>query len=108
MIVYEVTATVESAISADYRTWLQTHVEEILALPGFVDAVIERQLDVDEAQHERWCVRYRLQAQHALDDYLRDHAPRLRAEGVARFGARFSAQRRVLREDARLSTPTPR
>jgi hypothetical protein len=32
----------------------------------------------------------------ALDDYLREHAPRMRAEGIARFGDRFRAERRVL------------
>ena len=35
--------------------------------------------------------------QDALDEYLRDHAPRLRGDAMARFGGRFEAQRRVLR-----------
>jgi hypothetical protein len=43
-------------------------------------------------------VQYRLIDAAALEAYLRDHAPRLRADGVARFGERFRAQRRVLRE----------
>jgi hypothetical protein len=41
-------------------------------------------------------VRYRLRDRAALDDYLRDHAPRMRAEGLARFGDAFRAQRRVM------------
>ena len=32
----------------------------------------------------------------AFDAYLRDHAPAMRADGVARFGTRFRAERRVL------------
>lgn len=32
----------------------------------------------------------------ALGAYLRDHAPAMRAEGVARFGDRFGATRRVM------------
>ena len=35
----------------------------------------------------------------ALDDYLREHAPRLRAEGLERFGEEgVRIRRRVLRE----------
>lgn len=42
------------------------------------------------------CTRYRLADRAAVDAYLRDHAPRLRADGIARFGGRFHATRRVL------------
>ena len=42
------------------------------------------------------CVQYALKDQAAFDDYLRDHAPRLRADGMARFGDRFQASRRML------------
>ena len=68
-----------------------------LILPGFIDA---RAFDVvDPAAEGRVgiCVQYRLRDQAALQDYLERHAPRLRAEGIARFGGRFNASRRVLR-----------
>ena len=42
------------------------------------------------------CVQYTLRDRASLDAYLRDHAPRMRAEGEARFGGRFRASRRVL------------
>ena len=44
----------------------------------------------------RRIVQYRLRDQAALDAYLRDQAPRMRAHGVERFGDRFTAGRRVL------------
>lgn len=40
---------------------------------------------------------YVLRDAAALDAYLHEHAPRMRADGVARFGDRFRASRRVLR-----------
>jgi hypothetical protein len=43
-------------------------------------------------------VQYRLRGADALAAYLRDHAPRLRADGIARFGERVRASRRVLHE----------
>ena len=41
-------------------------------------------------------MQYALVDAAALDGYLCEHAPRLRAEGVSRFGDRFRAQRRIL------------
>ena len=38
--------------------------------------------------------------QQPLHAYLRDHAPRMRAEGVARFGDGVRARRRSLRPAA--------
>jgi hypothetical protein len=42
------------------------------------------------------CAQYRMRDSDALDAYLRDHAARMRADGVARFASGFSAERRVL------------
>jgi len=47
------------------------------------------------------CTQYRLRDAASLADYLREHAPRLRADGVARFGDAFRAERRVLELAAR-------
>lgn len=98
-IVYEVNVDLDAAIGRDYRAWLDAHVREILALPGFTAARI---LEVVEPQPDSGrvvlCVQYALRDAAALDAYLRDHAPRLRGDGVARFGERFRATRRVLRD----------
>jgi hypothetical protein len=42
------------------------------------------------------CMQYRVRDLAALQDYFEQHAPRLRADGIARFGGRFSANRRTL------------
>ncbi|KRD77009.1 DUF4286 family protein [Lysobacter sp. Root983] len=99
-VVYEVNLDLDAAIADDYRAWLGPHTREILALPGFLDARIHTQLDPPaEPGRVRLSVRYRLDRQESLDAYVRDHAPRMRADAVARFGDRFSATRRVLSED---------
>ena len=97
MVVYEVSVDVDAAIRDDYLGWLAAHVDEILALPGFTGADIFEVLD--PACEDGWfavCVQYRLRDADALDTYLREHAPRLRADGIARFGDRMRARRRVL------------
>lgn len=95
--VYEVNLDIDAAIEADYRAWLATHVAEILALDGFTGATVLDVLDPAPATGRvQLCVQYALVDAAALDAYLRDHAPRLRAEGLARFGDAMRATRRVL------------
>lgn len=95
--IYEVNLQVNPARADEYRTWLRAHVAEILTLPGFVGAQC---FAVDEpAAADGWlslCVQYRLVDAAALQTYLEQHAPRLRADGLARFGGDFRAQRRVM------------
>jgi hypothetical protein len=102
VVIYEVNVEVDRELADAYRAWLREHIAEILALPGFVDALV---FDVSEPPPAEdrigLCVHYRLTDDDALDAYLRDHAPRLRADGVARFGERFRAHRRVMRQRER-------
>lgn len=96
-VVYEVDVEVAPEIAAAYRDWLRAHVAEILALPGFTGAALFERREPPPA--DGWaslCVQYRLRDADALAAYLREHAPRLRADGLARFGARMRASRRVL------------
>lgn len=97
MPVYEVNVELDAGIADAYRAWLDAHVRGILALPGFLGAGVMEVVDPAPAPGSiALCVRYRLRDDAALEAYLRDHAPRLRAEGVARFGERFRAWRRIL------------
>lgn len=96
-VVYEVNLQVNPTRAAEYLDWLRAHIAEILALPGFVSAECWQVSEPLDGQGWRsLCVQYRLRDRAALDVYLRDHAPRLRADGVQRFGEDFRAQRRIL------------
>lgn len=96
MVTYEVNLQVDEAIAAEYRGWLREHVAELLELPGFVDATVYEVREPVEPGRTGMCVHYRLRDGAALDAYLRQDAPRMREAGIARFGGRFSASRRVL------------
>ena len=106
-ILYEVNLVVDGDIVDEYRRWLSTHVQEMLALPGFLGARIleTSELEISEpgssAAQTTFCTQYELVDQAALDAYFRIHAGRMRADGISRFGDRFSASRRVLREIGR-------
>ena len=97
-LVYEVNLEVDRAVAADYRAWLAGHIAEILALPGFIGAEVLDVLDPPPtAGRVGLSVRYWLHDQADFDAYQRDHAPRLRAAGVERWGEHFRARRRLLR-----------
>jgi hypothetical protein len=96
-LVYEVNLDVEAGIRAEYLAWLDAHMAQIAALPGFTGARRYEVLDPPPPPGRlHLCAQYGLVDAAALEAYLRDHAPALRAEGLARFGGRFAASRRVL------------
>ncbi len=95
-IIYEVNIFMQRDIENQYRQWLVKHIAEILALPGFIDAQCFDVQQDDKANDVAISVHYHLESHAALDNYFEHHAPRLRAEGVAKFGDQFHATRRVL------------
>lgn len=95
MIVYEVELEVHHDLRDEYPAWLRGHVAQMLALPGFVDAQL-LQLETDAAEAPVFLVQYRLRDRAALQAYFDTHAAAMRAEGLARFGDRVTARRRIL------------
>lgn len=97
MITYEVNLDIDVRLRDDYLAWLRAHVDEMLAFDGFESVVIEEVLDpASTAGRFILCVRYQVHGQANLDDYFAHHAPRMREDGIARFGDGFKATRRVL------------
>jgi hypothetical protein len=94
-VIYEVNLEADADIAGPFDTWLRDHIADMLQFEGFRSAEI---LDDPSAPagRIRRIVQYRLRDQAALDDYLANHAPHMRAQGIARFGDRYRAERRVL------------
>lgn len=97
MIVYAVELELPAALRAEYLAWLEGHVREMLALPGFLDAQVMVRTDPPPAPG-RFVVaaHYRLRDRAALDAYFAEHAAAMRAAGLARFGDQVQARRQVL------------
>ncbi len=107
-IAYEVALEPDPEILAEFEAWLEYHVDDMLALPGFTGASIHKAEDPDSGKALR-VVRYELEDRAALARYLEEYAPRMRAQGIARFGDRFQASRRIVLEgrDAALTDARP-
>ena len=94
MLIYEVRLRVDADVAEAYAAWLLAHVPDVLATGCFTRAdVFDEPLDDGAA---RLTTHYHAADAEAFARYERDHAPRLRAEGLARFAGRFTAERRVL------------
>jgi hypothetical protein len=95
-ILYEVNLDADAAIEQSFDTWLRDHIADVLQFDGFVSAEILDDASTAAEGRIRRTVQYRLRDRAALDAYLRDHAPRMRSDGVGKFGDRYTAERRVL------------
>lgn len=97
MTIYEVSIQIDAECAADYRAWLAGHVRELLALPGFASAqVFEIEADEPEPAHCGLVVQYLLENHLALQRYLREQAPAMRAKADEHFAGRYQISRRVL------------
>jgi hypothetical protein len=94
-VVYEVNLEADAEIAAPFDTWLRDHIADMLQFDGFRSAEILEDAAAPPGRIRR-VVQYRLRDRAALDEYLTVHASRMQSQGVARFGNRYSAARRVL------------
>ena len=109
-LIYEVECRLDPSIVAAFDAWLPGHVRDVLACDGFTGAEIQVP-DVDAGELPVRRTQYRLASREALERYLREDAPRLRADALQHFGDKVSYTRRVLVPgDAaeRLSAPPAR
>ncbi|WP_119343823.1 DUF4286 family protein [Facilibium subflavum] len=97
MILYQVNLEVDKGIAERYLTWLNHHKDEMLKFKGFIDANIY--LDQQQTKQDQLTlsVIYQIISMDELNEYFRIHAKAMQEEGIARFGGRFHASRRILR-----------
>jgi Domain of unknown function (DUF4286) len=86
MIVYTVAAIFEdAAVAQEWIAWLRGgHLAEVMD-GGALDAEVIRLDATAGSSATRYEVRYHFAGRESFTRYERDHAPRLRAEGLAKF-----------------------
>ncbi|MEO0615875.1 MAG: DUF4286 family protein [Pseudomonadota bacterium] len=93
-VVYEVSLRIGDDQTVALGAWLTEHIDEMLALPGFIEAqYFDPQRDDDG--HWIHTVQYILANREALDAYLENDAPRMRQDGLDRFGDAMSSSRSI-------------
>ena len=100
MLIYEVNLEVDDDINFKMAGWLPEHIDAILKNKGFQSAHWYFRKPEDEGAKPNnktlWSIHYLVEDRESLDNYLNNHAAKMREEGIKKFGDKFSANRRVL------------
>lgn len=98
-IVYEVNVKVVHQIVGEFSSWLQGHVQEMLAHDGFTSAQIFEEISQEpvKTDFQLVMIQYRIETLSALEHYFKHHAAAMRDKGIALFGDKISVTRRVFK-----------
>jgi hypothetical protein len=99
MVFYEVNLTVSKEIENQYLAWIPGHLQDMLQFEGFNKVNFSEELPLDSnttfGNTRKFTVLFEVESHAHLQDYLQNHAARMRQEGIEKFGDKFSAFRRV-------------
>jgi hypothetical protein len=84
-IAYSVIASLpDERTASEYIAWLESgHVDHVVACGAHTGMIVRVQEPAEPVQVE---TRYIFPNRAAFETYVREHAPKLRAEGLRRFG----------------------
>lgn len=86
MIIYNVTSNIDESIHTDWLTWMkEEHIPQVLATGKFEKATLVRVLVEEDMGGVTYSVQYKTNSREALEGYYKEHAPKLRAEGLKKF-----------------------
>ena len=95
-IIYNVTVNIDDSIHQEWLSWIKKHIPEVLATGNFSEAKLTRVLVEEELGGITYSIQYRAHNRNALDTYYREHADRLRQDGLQRFADKMLAFRTEL------------
>ena len=80
-VIYEVRLRVDNDVVGPFDAWLAEHVDDMLRFDGFETAE-SIEAESPDAESSLRIVRYRVASRAHLQNYLDEHAPRVRAQGI--------------------------
>lgn len=96
MILYNVTVSIDPAISEDWLEWMRsTHIPDVMATGCFIESRISR-VHGEEEGGMTFAITYLSPSQEKLDEYRDKHAPLLQKDHSERYDGRFAAFRTIL------------
>lgn len=95
MFIYEVSIQLPVEILPEFKDWLRPHIEEMTQLPYFTSATLFEAKNLENGSIELK-VHYILTSPTSLDLYLREAAPRMRAQLPSPFAEKVQYRRQLL------------
>ncbi len=97
MYIYNVTTNVDPSIHDNWIVWMrEIHIPEMLSLGKFSNARMSKVLIEEEMGGITYSVQYITDSLETLQQYYNEDAPRLREDGIKRFGNKIVAFRTEL------------
>lgn len=96
MIIYNVTLLIDDSIHQQWLEWIKNHIPQVLATGKFTEAKLSKVLVEEEKGGTTYSVQYRAKSREALDHYKEFDAPKLKTEGITKFGDKMLAFRTEL------------
>ena len=86
MYIYNVTINIANHLYAEWLTWMETHVLDVLNTGKFTSAKLTEVLVEEEMGGKTYSVQYTANTREDLDDYYKEDADRMREKGLKKFG----------------------
>ncbi len=96
MYIYNVTINIEESIQKEWLSWIEDHIQEVLATGKFISAKLTQVL-VEDEMGVTYSVQYTANTREDLDEYYTVDAPKLRGDGAKRFANKMVAFRTELK-----------
>lgn len=97
MIIYNVTVNIDETVHHQWLEWMKNkHIHDVLATGLFNNARMVKVLVEEEMGGTTYSIQYFCPSRENLEVYYKDHAPRLREEGLRLFGDKMLSFRTEL------------
>lgn len=97
MFIYNITIKVATAIHKEWLIWLkEEHIPEVIKTGCFTHATILQLLEVDESEGPTYAIQYHAESKSLYNNYIENHATRLREKSYEKWGNQFIAFRSVM------------
>ncbi|HJS00604.1 MAG TPA: DUF4286 family protein [Flavobacterium sp.] len=97
MIIYNVTINIEESVHDSWLQWMRNkHIDDVLSTGLFISARMVKVLVEEDMGGTTYSVQYFTDSRAKLEEYYKNHAPRLRQEGFKLFADKMLAFRTEL------------
>ena len=98
MVLYNVTISIDVNCELEWLEWMKgVHIPDVIKTGFFKEAKICRLIGGEEEGGKTYAIMYTSHSEEGLEEYKKNHAPKLQLEHNAKFLGRFAAFRNELR-----------
>lgn len=97
MYIYNVTINIDESVHKEWLSWIEDHIQDVLATGKFTSAKLTQVLVEEEMGGVTYSVQYTANTREDLDEYYKVDAPKLRSDGLSRFADKMVAFRTELK-----------